>query len=58
MRIRHLTGEEGAKASAALEASFEETKERLRDAGATSFEAVYIDDDGEARSAVRGDDDE
>ena len=58
MQIKHVTGEEAAKASAELDASIEKTKERLRAAGATSFEAAYLDDEGEARSAVRGDDDE
>lgn len=58
MRIRHLTGEAAAKAVAESEASRQELTDRLRTAGATSFEGAVIDADGEARSILTGDDDE
>jgi len=58
MDVRTLTGTEAEAASVALDAHLLKLKAELVAAGARSFECVYIDEDGIARSFVRGDDDD
>jgi len=50
MDVKRLEGADAEAAAAAAEARLDALKQQLKEAGARSFEGVFIDADGVARS--------